>query len=88
MTNIGHRYAGLWAFLGAAAAAPIAYLSVAPCGLACGGCPLGGACFIPTPLVLGAIVVSKFVQRRSAANDLGQNATVSDDDDFPDMDTE
>lgn len=64
MTGAGQKYAGLWAFLGAAAAAPIAYLSMAPCGLTCGGCPLGGACFVPTPLVLGAVVIGKLAQKK------------------------
>jgi hypothetical protein len=85
VTGAGQKYAGLWAFLGAAAAAPIAYLSMAPCGLACGGCPLGGACFVPTPLVLGAVVIGKLAQKK-----LGKGATEdevfdledSEDDDF------
>jgi hypothetical protein len=55
------KFVGVYSFLGAAAAAPLMYLAAAPCGLICAGCPLGGACLLPTPLVLGAMVVGKSV---------------------------
>lgn len=53
------RSSGIWAFAVAMSAAPLSYLLAAPCGLLCGGCPLGGACLIASPLVFAMVIVIK-----------------------------
>ncbi len=58
---------GMWSFAMAASAAPIAYLLSAPCGAACGGCPMGGACLLAFPAVMAVVIIVKFSRRVKAA---------------------
>ena len=57
--SLNERASGLWAFALAASAAPLTYLLAAPCGLVCGGCPLGGACLLASPLMFAAVIAIK-----------------------------
>lgn len=57
--SLNERASGLWAFALAASAAPLTYLLAAPYGLVCGGCPLGGACLLASPLMFAAVIVIK-----------------------------
>jgi hypothetical protein len=53
------------AFILAATAAPTAgLLLAAPCGLACGGCPLGGACLAASPVVFGGVIIANAISSR------------------------
>ena len=58
--SLSERLSGYWSFALAASAAPLSYLAVAPCGIVCGSCPLGGACFVASPLMFGTVIVIKF----------------------------
>ena len=58
--TLSERFSGYWSFALAASAAPLSYLAAAPCGIVCGSCPLGGACFVASPLMIGMVFVLKF----------------------------
>jgi hypothetical protein len=58
------RIENAWIFALAAATAPLTFLASGPCGLACGGCPLGGACLLTSPAVFGLVLVIK-AQRKT-----------------------
>lgn len=58
--ELSERFSGYWSFALAASAAPLSYLAAAPCGIICGSCPLGGACFVASPLMFGTVIVLKF----------------------------
>ena len=58
--TMSERLSGYWSFALAASAAPLSYLVAAPCGIVCGSCPLGGACFVASPLMFGTVIVIKF----------------------------
>ncbi|HEY3420739.1 MAG TPA: hypothetical protein VGK23_09320 [Methanomassiliicoccales archaeon] len=60
MTGLSERLSGYWSFALAASAAPLSYLAAAPCGIICGSCPLGGACFVASPLMFGTVIALKF----------------------------
>jgi hypothetical protein len=60
MTGLSERLSGYWSFALAATAAPLSYLAAAPCGIICGSCPLGGACFVASPLMFGTVIALKF----------------------------
>jgi hypothetical protein len=59
------RIENAWIFALAASTAPLTFLAAGPCGLACGGCPLGGACLLTSPAVFGLVLVIK-VQRKAS----------------------
>jgi hypothetical protein len=59
MTSLSERFSGYWSFALAASAAPLSYLAAAPCGIICGSCPLGGACFVASPLMFGTVIALK-----------------------------
>ncbi len=61
------RIKGLWAYAMAASAAPLTYLLSAPCGAACGACPMGGACLLSLPAVMAVVLIAKFSRRLKAA---------------------
>jgi hypothetical protein len=67
--NLRGRKDAIVAFILAATAAPTAgLLLAAPCGLACGGCPLGGACLAASPVVFGGVIIANAISsRRSKA---------------------
>jgi hypothetical protein len=58
--KVSERLSGYWSFALAASAAPLSYLAAAPCGIVCGSCPLGGACFVASPMMIGMVLVLKF----------------------------
>ncbi|OPY31884.1 MAG: hypothetical protein A4E32_01488 [Methanomassiliicoccales archaeon PtaU1.Bin124] len=57
--SIGEKLGGMKAFAIAAATAPMTFLAAAPCGLVCGGCPLGGACLLASPVAFGMVLVAQ-----------------------------
>ncbi len=59
------RIENAWIFALAASTAPLTFLAAGPCGLACGGCPLGGACLLTSPAVFGLVLVIK-AQRKAS----------------------
>jgi hypothetical protein len=59
------RIENAWIFALAAATAPLTFLASGPCGLACGGCPLGGACLLTSPAVFGLVLVIKAQRKMS-----------------------
>lgn len=59
MTGLSERLSGYWSFALAVTAAPLSYLAAAPCGIICGSCPLGGACFVASPLMFGTVIALK-----------------------------
>ncbi len=58
--SLSERLSGYWSFALAASAVPLSYLAAAPCGVVCGACPLGGACFAASPLMFGTVIAIKF----------------------------
>jgi hypothetical protein len=68
-SSLKERKDSLVAFILAGTAAQTAgLLLVAPCGLACGGCPLGGACLAASPVVFGGVIIANVISsRRSKA---------------------
>ena len=55
-----YKRKGTWAFILAAAAAPIGYILTGPCGSgACGGCPASGACLLMFPVIIIGVVAVK-----------------------------
>ncbi len=58
------RIENAWIFALAVSTAPLTFLAAGPCGLACGGCPLGGACLLTSPAVFGLVLVIK-AQRKA-----------------------
>ena len=60
------RIENAWIFALAASTAPLTFMAAGGCGLACGGCPLGGACLLTSPAVFGLVLVIK-AQRRASA---------------------
>jgi len=79
--SIGKRKDGILAFVMAAAAAPTAgLLLAAPCGLACGGCPLGGACLAASPLVFGGVFFASAISSRRSKALSGSLVVVEDSD--------
>jgi hypothetical protein len=54
--EIRNKLTGAYAFAAAAVTAPITFLAAGPCGLACGGCPLGGACLLSSPVAFGFVL--------------------------------
>jgi hypothetical protein len=63
--SIRERKEGVTAFFMAAAVAPTAgLLLAAPCGLVCGGCPLGGACLAASPVVFGGVIIANAISSR------------------------
>jgi hypothetical protein len=58
--SLSERFSGYWSFALAASATPLSYLALAPCGIVCGSCPLGGACFVASPLMFGTVIAIKF----------------------------
>jgi len=59
------RIENAWIFALAASTAPLTFLASGPCGLACGGCPLGGACLLTSPAVFGLVLVIKTQRKMS-----------------------
>jgi hypothetical protein len=59
LQRISQRIENAWIFALAASTAPLTFLASGPCGLACGGCPLGGACLLTSPAVFGLVLVIK-----------------------------
>lgn len=58
--NIAGRLKAYYAFVLAAAAAPLSMLAAGPCaGGACGACPAGGACFLAFPLIIFGVLFVK-----------------------------
>jgi hypothetical protein len=79
--NAGRRREGALAFVMAAVTAPTAgLLLAAPCGLACGGCPLGGACLAASPLVFGGVFIASAVSSRRSKVRVGSPVTAEDPD--------
>jgi hypothetical protein len=77
--SLKRRKDGIVAFILAATAAPTAGLMLAaPCGLACGGCPLGGACLAATPVVFGGVIIANAISSRRSKIRVG--SPVADDD--------
>lgn len=55
-----YKRKGTWAFILAAAAAPIGYLLSGPCSSgACGACPASGACLLMFPVIIVGVVAVK-----------------------------
>jgi hypothetical protein len=65
LERISHRIENAWIFALAASTAPLTFLASGPCGLACGGCPLGGACLLTSPAVFGLVLVIKTQRKMS-----------------------
>jgi hypothetical protein len=79
--SIGKRKDGILAFVMASATAPTAgLLLAAPCGLACGGCPLGGACLAASPLVFGGVFIASVISSRRSKALSGSPFAVEDSD--------
>jgi hypothetical protein len=77
--SAGKRKEGVLAFVMAAATAPTAgLLLAAPCGLACGGCPLGGACLAASPLVFGGVFIASAISSRRSKAPIGLPIAVDD----------
>ncbi len=75
------RKDGMMAFILAAAAAPTAGLVLAaPCGLACGGCPLGGACLAASPVVFGGVIIANAISSRRSKAATGSPIAIEDSD--------
>ncbi len=75
------RKDSMTAFILAAAAAPTAgLLLAAPCGLVCGGCPLGGACLAASPVVFGGVIIANAISSRRLKA-LGGMPTANEDSD-------
>ena len=51
------------AFALALSVVPFAYLVSSPCGAACGGCFLGGACILAYPIPLLAVIFAKLFKK-------------------------
>lgn len=67
MQALVSKLKGLWTYALAASAAPFAYILSAPCGAACGACPMGGACLISFPAVIAVVLVVKFSRKIKGA---------------------
>jgi hypothetical protein len=58
--RIAEKMRAYYAFVLAAAAAPLGVLATGPCGSgACGACAAGGACFVAFPLVIFGVLFVK-----------------------------
>ncbi|HPC27417.1 MAG TPA: hypothetical protein PKX17_01690 [Candidatus Methanomethylicus sp.] len=58
-----NKIKGIWTYAMAASAAPLAYLLSAPCGAACGACPMGGACILSLPAIMAVVFIAKFSRK-------------------------
>jgi hypothetical protein len=77
--QIRNKLVGTWAFAAAAITAPVTFLAAAPCGLACGGCPLGGACLLSSPVAFGVVLAVQSRERRAAEKVLAAHGSAVDE---------
>ena len=66
MRWISKRVRSIQAFAIAASVVPLTYLVSSPCGAACGGCFLGGACVLAYPIPLVAVILSKLFKKKES----------------------